>query len=382
MDRAYWRWSAGAQLYRLPIAMGPLAFTLMTTALTGSYRLGGVMVAVLVVAEIAGAVPCGRLLDRVGAAHGLVLLLVATGTAMTLLVVAGWAGAGDGVLLALVVVPGMAVGGLSGGFRSLLGGVVPDAQLPRALAIDAMLFEGVLIAGPLLVSALSPISALVPLVAMATAYFAAALLVPRATAPAPRTAAKLPVRRALPWLACLFALGHLLATVEVAPLPLVQRLGGDPALASLVIVVLSGSGIAGSALFAWRRPPAGRRPALRMLTGFVLGGSVLAADLGWPGLFTGAALVGGCTGPLLTVASVRLQRLLPEGRRAEGFSTAFVVQGSGFGLGSLSVGVLPLWLAPALGVVSSATACAMLALLTSSEEATDDRRGAEADQRP
>ncbi len=365
MNRAYWRWSVGAQLYRLPIAMGPLAFTSVATVVTGSYRLGGVMVAVLVGAEIAGAVPCGRLLDRIGVARGLVLLLLAAGTAMAALVVAAGTGS-HGLLVALVVVPGLVVGGLSGGFRTLLGSVVPDDQLPRAVAIDSMLFEGVLIAGPLLVAALSPAGALAPLAAMAAAYFAAALAVPRAVAPAPPRPAKLPVRNALPWLACLFALGHLLATVEVAPLPLVQRLGADPALAAVVIVVLSGASIAGSAVFAWRRPPAGRRQAAMALGGCVVGGSVLAADLGWAGLLTGAALIGAGTGPLLTVASVRLQRLLPEGRRAEGFSAAFVVQATGFGLGSLSVGVLPLSLAPTLGVVSSATACAMLALLNSS----------------
>ncbi|ROS41278.1 MFS transporter [Amycolatopsis thermoflava] len=365
MNRAYWRWSVGAQLYRLPIAMGPLAFTSVAAVVTGSYRLGGVMVAVLVGAEIVGAVPCGRLLDRIGVPRGLVLLLLAAGTAMAALVVAAGAES-RGLLVALVVVPGLVVGGLSGGFRTLLGSVVPDERLPRAVAIDSMLFEGVLITGPLLVAALNPAGALVPLAAMAAAYFAAALAVPRAVAPAPPRAAKLPVRNALPWLACLFALGHLLATVEVAPLPLVQRLGADPALAAVVIVVLSGASIAGSAVFAWRRPPAGRRQAALALAGFVAGGSVLAADLGWAGLLTGAALVGGGTGPLLTIASVRLQRLLPEGRRAEGFSAAFVVQATGFGLGSLSVGVLPLSLAPTLGVVSSACACAMLALLSSS----------------
>ncbi|AIJ26966.1 MFS transporter [Amycolatopsis methanolica] len=365
MNRAYWRWSAGAQLYRLPIAMGPLAFTSAAAVVTGSYRLGGVMVAVLVGAEIVGAVPCGRLLDRIGVTRGLVLLLLAAGTAMTALVVAAGAVA-HALLVALVVVPGLAVGGLSGGFRTLLGSVVPDERLPRAVAIDSMLFEGVLITGPLLVAALNPAGALVPLAAMAAAYFAAALAVPRAVAPAPPRPAKLPVRNALPWLACLFALGHLVATVEVAPLPLVQRLGADPALAVVVIVVLSGASIAGSAVFAWRRPPAGRRQAAMALAGFAAGGSVLAADLGWAGLLIGAALIGAGTGPLLTIASVRLQRLLPEGRRAEGFSAAFVVQATGFGLGSLSVGVLPLSLAPTLGVVSSACACAMLALLNSS----------------
>jgi hypothetical protein len=74
LPRAYWRWSAEVQLARLPATMAPLAFTLLATAITGSYRLGGVLMAVFVVAELLGAVPAGRLLDRSGTARGLTLL--------------------------------------------------------------------------------------------------------------------------------------------------------------------------------------------------------------------------------------------------------------------------------------------------------------------
>lgn len=55
----------------------------------------------------------------------------------------------------------------------------------------------------------------------------------------------------------------------------------------------------------------------------------------------------------MTIASVNMQRLLPEDRRSEGFSVSFTVQSCGFGLGSLAVGVLPLWLAPLLGVAAA-----------------------------
>ncbi|MGH8940746.1 MAG: MFS transporter, partial [Actinomycetes bacterium] len=74
-NSGYWRWSAGVLLNRLPATMAPLAFTVLTTATTGSYRLGGIMMAVFVAAEMVGAVPTGRLLDRVGPARGLVVLL-------------------------------------------------------------------------------------------------------------------------------------------------------------------------------------------------------------------------------------------------------------------------------------------------------------------
>lgn len=380
LPRAYWRWSAGVQLARLPATMAPLAFTVLTTAITGSYRLGGVMMALFVVAELLGAVPAGRLLDRIGPARGLMLLLTCAGLALGALAAAAWAGLPGPVMLGLAVLPGSLAGGLSGGFRTLLSSTIPDAVLTRAVAVDAMALEGVLIAGPLLVSALSLAGSLVPLAAMAVAYLVSATLVPRAPAefhlPGKE---KLRVAAAAPWLACQFAIGHLLSTMEVAPLPLVQRLGAGPELAGFVIAVLSGASIVGSGLYAWRMPAfAPTRQAVVLLAGFMVGGSVVALDLGWPGLLGGAALIGLCTGPLVTVASVRLQRLLPPGRRATGFSLSFAVQGAGFALGSLSIGLLPLQAAPALGVMSSATACVMLGLLTS-RRLRYDGSGAEAD---
>jgi MFS family permease len=360
--RGYWRWSAGVQLARLPATMAPLAFTVLTTATTGSYRLGGVMMAVFVMAELLGAVPAGRLLDRIGPGRGIVLILGAAAAGLAALATAAAAGAPPALLLVLVVVPGVVAGGLSGGFRTLLAGTVGDALLPRAIAVDAMLMEAVLIGGPVLVVLLNLVDSLMPLAAMAVVYVLAAVLAPRevaAQAAAPVERPRLPLGAAMCWLACLFSIGHLLSTIEVAPLPLAQRLGAGEAAAALIIAVLSGASIGGSALFAWRGRTT-RRSAIVFLCGFVVGGVLVAIGPGWAGLLAGVALIGACTGPLLTVASVRLQRLLPEGRRSEGFSVAFAVNASGFGIGSLTVGLLPLHLAPLLGAGSATLACVIL----------------------
>ncbi|WUV58322.1 MFS transporter [Amycolatopsis sp. NBC_01480] len=489
--RAYWRWSAGVQLARLPGAMAPLAFTGLATSITGSYRLGGVMMAVYVVAETAGALPVGRLLDRIGPARGLRISLLLVALSLAALAIAAWASTSAGTssmpspgvpvetapvshpgalagtapvsqpsflaLIALVALPGAMGGGLSGGFRSLLATTVNDALLPRAVAVDAMLLDGILVTGPAIVGGLALLGPLTPLTAMAIACCAAALLVPRrlSATPAPprrprlpeppppaeppgsaapvlspdrlgladpsrsgdsllspdpsrpadpsqssampadsrsdqdpRTAlrsipadpahrpdpprqaerpveprpagdmpvvpdasgAKVPLARCLPWLACQFTVGLLLSTIEVAPLPLVQRLGAPATAAPLVVAVLCGASIAGSAFYAWRGKVG--RPRL-FLGGFVVGGTVVAANLGWAGLVVGVVLVGVATGPLVAVASVNMQRLLPEKRRSEGFSLSFTVQSCGFGLGALAVGVLPLWMAPLAGVAAA-----------------------------
>ncbi|WP_232376432.1 MFS transporter [Amycolatopsis aidingensis] len=362
--RRYWRWSASAQLGRLPAAMAPLAFTVLTTATTGSYRLGGVLMAVFVAAELLGAVPAGRLLDRIGPGRGLVLLLCCAAAGFAGMAVAVANEAPAFLLAATVVLPGLLAGGLSGGLRTLLAGAVEDALLPRAIAVDAMLIEGVLVAAPLLVAALSLVHTLLPLLAMATAYLGCAALLPRSATPAPASAPgqrpRFPLRAALCWLGCLFTIGHLLSTIEVAPLALAQRLGGGTAQAAVLVAVLCGASVAGSGLFAWRGR-VGRPAALACLGCFLAGAVPVGFDLGWTGLLAGVVLIGACTGPLLTIASVRLQGLLPPARRAEGFSFAFAVQATGFGLGSLSVGLLPLTLPPLLGAVSAALTCAMLA---------------------
>ena len=359
--RAYWRWSAGIQLARLPATMAPLAFTLLTTAATGSYRLGGVMMAVYVVAEMAGAVPVGRLLDRVGPAKGLPILLVLTAAGFVVLTLAAAAGVSGFVLIGLVVLPGLAGGALSGGFRTLLADTVDDALLPRAISVDAMILEGVLIGGPALVAVLELAGSLGPLLAMAAVSVGAALLVPRRQTRPERVNSAGGEPRSLaacvPWLCCAFTVGLLLSTIEVAPLPLVQRLGAPDTVAPVVIAVLCAASIAGNALYAWRGKTGNPR---LFLAGFVAGGCVLAANLGWAGLLAGVAIVGACTGPLVTVTSVNLQRLLPEHRRSEGFSLSFTVQACGFGLGSLAVGVLPLWQGPLFGVFSAAVAGVML----------------------
>ncbi|MFE0110419.1 hypothetical protein ACFWX6_14855 [Amycolatopsis sp. NPDC059019] len=92
--------------------------------------------------------------------------------------------------------------------------------------------------------------------------------------------------------------------------------------------VLCGASIGGSSLYAWR------------------------GTTGEPRLFL--------TGPLITMTSASLQRLLPENRRSEGSSLAFTVQTTGFGLGSLGVGVLPLRLTPLFGTFSAAIIVVML----------------------
>src|SRR5829696_1361323 len=110
MDLGFWRWVAGAQLLRLPSMMAPLAFAVLATQVTGSYRLGGLMMAVFVGAEVTTAGPVGRLLDRIGVARGLRVLLV-----LCALCLCGLAAVSESpvLMIVLVVLTGVVAGGLA-----------------------------------------------------------------------------------------------------------------------------------------------------------------------------------------------------------------------------------------------------------------------------
>ncbi len=335
MNRGFWQWLVAAQFVRLPSMMAPLAFAVLATQVTGSYRLGGLMMAVFVASEVVAAGPVGRLLDRVGVARGLRVLLVLCAAALCGLLITI-----PVVMVVFTALAGVLGGGMSGAIRALLANTVGD-NMERAVSIDAMVIEVVVVAGPLLVAVLGPVGGIL---GMAGSYLIGALLVPQATA-TKKHGPRPPLGSIAKWLACAFAFGHLLSTIEVASLPLGQRLGGGPATAVIVVAVLTAASITGAAVYGWRRP---ELPPALFLAGMAIGAVLVGLGENWPVLIAGLVTVGICTGPLNATMSLQLQRTLPEERRAEGFGLVFTAQASGFALGSLSVSALPLAFAPVI----------------------------------
>ncbi|MFD5704207.1 MFS transporter [Streptomyces lasiicapitis] len=354
---------------RLPGTMAPLAFTALTTATTGSYRTGAVMMVAFVIGQLAVSIPVGRLLDRAGPGRGLHVLLWSSALTALAVGVAALAGVPTWGLLVAAGMCGATAGGLSAGFRTLLSRTVDHSMLLRAISVDAMLLEVTIIAGPALAVALGSGHWAAPMAGMAVAFVISSLMLPRAAsgtvgvARAPSAgAAPIAWLRTVGWLGCLFTIGLLLSTLEVGALPLAERAWAGQGASALLIGVLSVSSIVGSALFAWRGG-AGTAWAVLFLSVLAVGGGLTAFAAGRPALIAGLVLVGLCTGPLLAVSSVNLQRVLPPSRRSEGFSVAHFVQTVGFASGSLSLGILALETAIALGA-GSAVACVVLVLST------------------
>ncbi|MFI0483495.1 MFS transporter [Actinomadura sp. 9N215] len=359
------QWYAGAQLTRLPIAMAPLAFTALTAAVTGSYTTGAAMVSAIMIAEVVCAMPVGRLLDRFGIARPLRVLLVFRGAAYLGLLAASLGDMPPVVLIALAVLVGALGGGLLGGLRALLTAVVGESLLARAVAVNAMLVEGVIVGGPLLVALLTQISATTPILIMAMASAAAALFVPGGQAGA-RTGRRVGPAGALVkplfgWAFGVFALGHLLSTIEVAALPLADRYGGGTGLASILVATLCAAAIGGGAVYSLRDRRATVGLAVVLLLVLAGGGLTVTLAPNLPVMLVGAAAAGLCTAPLSAVSSVAAESRVPPTRRAEGFALLNTAQGLGFGVGASTLSVLPLSAVGLLGCASAVLAALVIA---------------------
>lgn len=371
--RGYWRWSAGTQMARLPDAMAPLAFTAAAEVVSGSARAGGAMVAALVVAEVVCAVPVGRLLDRISVTRGARILLLARGVAYLGLLAAVLARLPIPALVALAAVPGALGASILGGFRALLSGVVAAPLLSRAVAVNAVITDAVIVTGPVLVAGLAALSLPAPLLAIAVTSALAVSLVPGtpslANAMRPRGRSRL-ARPLLGWAIAAFALGHLCSTVEVAALPLAHRLGAGPTGASVLIAVFCATSMAGSLIYAIRKAAGTTGTAAALLAVMATGGTLIALSQGWTWVLTGLVVTGTCIGPLLTINSVQAEHSMPAHRRAEGFAVLNTAQGFGFATGSLTLALLPI---AAVGLLAAATtlfAAVILAGLYRSEQAS------------
>ena len=359
----YLRWSIGAQLTRLPIAMAPLAFTALTTGLTGSYATGAAVVAIVVIAEVVSAVPIGRLLDRWGAT-ALRVLLVARAVAYALILASVVAGLPTPVILVLAALVGVLGGGLLGGFRALLFDVVGEALLRRAVTVNTMVVDLVIVAGPLLVGVLSGISIILPVVAMAAASAVAALFVAASRRTTGGSVVGAPCaalfRPLLGWVCVAFAIGHLTSTIEVAALPIAQRLGGGTGEAALFVLVLSAASIIGSIVYLAARRDGSALGVAILLVVLSAGALLISIGQSWPLVIVGAVVAGLCVGPLVTVNSLLVEVRLPPNRKAEGFALVNTAQGLGFGAGALSLAVLPLSVVQLLGLASPLLAAAVV----------------------
>lgn len=330
---------------RLPIAMQSLGIVLLVAATRDSYGLAGGVSATFLVAGAAAAPMLGRLVDRLGQARVL-LVVLAVHTA------------GIGALVGLVLTDAPAwtlfpAAVVAGGSYAQPGSLVRarwshvlagQPLLPTAFSWESVVDEIVFVLGPVLVTALA--TGIAPAVGLLTAYGftlvgCLALAVQRRTEPPPhpvatgsrgRSALRQPGVPVLVGVA--FGLGSIFGSVEVATVAFTAE-RGQPAAAGLVLAALAaGSLLAG----LWYGTVAWRAPAHRR---FVVGVLLLAgATLPLPFapnvvVLTVLVFVGGfAISPGLIAGFALLDLLVPQRVRTEGL--AWFSTGIGVGLAASS----------------------------------------------
>ncbi|WP_143447472.1 MFS transporter, partial [Kineosporia sp. R_H_3] len=180
---------AAATLARLPMAMISLGALLLVSTSGRSFTLAGLVSGATALGQAAGSPPLGRLVDRLGQTRVLGQQALVNAALLGTLVVATRAGAAGGVLVGVAALVGATAPQVGALARARWGRLLDgDPRLETALALEAVIEEGIFVTGPLLVAAcvalLGPPGAL--LAAAGTTVVGSALfLAQRSTEPAP-----------------------------------------------------------------------------------------------------------------------------------------------------------------------------------------------------
>jgi MFS family permease len=358
-------------LARLPGGMAAVSLILYVHGTSGSFASAGIVAGALTIGFGITGPLLGRLIDRRGSRLVMVPGAVLAAAALGAVVPLGDAGAGTVPLAAAAFVAGAATPPVAGVLRQNWPDLVGAADLTTAYACDAILFEVIFIAGPLLAGVLAATAG------TGTGVIVAAALGLVGTLPFARLAAIGAARHdgsPRHWLGAIasrrlrllvFAgvpLGGAFGALDVA-LPAFGAHHGAAALGGPYTAALAVGSALGGIAYGIRPdtfgPPARALPALgALLTLLCL---PLLAATGVVEMFFLAVLAGLCVAPLITVRNQLLQTSAPAGTGTEAYTWLALAMTLGASLGSALAGPL----AEAAGWrAAAALACALPAMGT------------------
>jgi MFS family permease len=303
---------------------------------TGSLPLAGAVLGALSIAAGLSRPVQGRLIDRRGPT-GVVAVCGVVHTA-ALVGIVGLANANPSayalrsVLVVLGVLAGLALPPVSTSMRARWGEVVADGERTAAYSLVYLVQELSILAGPLILSAVTAAStssvALIVVAALAGAgTLGFAVSIGRDHTAGPSTASghtersghplRAPAVRAV--LLAALLLGAVIGALEVAA-PIFATAHGAPAAAGVLIASLSVGGIAGAAIYGsvrWHAAPARRLALLLGLMTIWLGLTIAADTLLLIGVLL--LLVGMPLNPALATFSLLIDEHVPPGAAAEAF---------------------------------------------------------------
>ncbi|WP_108663200.1 MFS transporter [Acuticoccus kandeliae] len=318
------RWLASSATMAVPVAAGPVAYSLVALSVIGDATGGAAIILAMTLAQVAGAVPVTRLGRTLPAATYLRLLVGFRTLALIAVALAAHLQAPFAVLVALAAVAGTVTGAAYGYLRPLLNHLTPPARLPRALGIAATLNELVFVLAPVAASGLGTVSPVFAVLALALVGGLPVLLIPSVgethvkTPPQPGSSALSPA--ILLWLVCAAASGGTVASIEIGAVALALEFGYEPALAIFFTVPLCLASVSGGVWISMRNRMSSRRAVVAQFAIMSLGVTLAALGLSLTTTIVGAVLVGSVLAPLGTYYTLILDTLAPPHKRAEVFA--------------------------------------------------------------
>jgi MFS family permease len=347
-----WRFSLAALVGRIPISVTTLGIVLLVTGLGRSYALAGALSAAYTIANGISAVVQGRLLDRMGQAVVLPVVVAVYAVGVVGLVSSVESGGPTPVSFAASFLAGAAYPPIGSVVRARWSHVLAGrpAEVQTAYALESVVDEVIFVLGPTVATVLAtqwhPWAGLG--LALATGVPGMlALAAQRSTQPVPHGTVRTPGDRPpMPWppvvlLACVsFALGTLFAGAEVSTIAFSAEQDAKPFAGVLLACWAAGSLAAGlvTGTLRWRRGPAGRVRVGCLLLTLVMIPTTLVGSMP---VMAGVLFVGGFgVAPTLIALFSAIAQGVPAVRLTEGMAISHTGLAAGLAPGAWLSGLV------------------------------------------
>jgi predicted MFS family arabinose efflux permease len=347
-----WRFSLTALVARLPISISTLGIVLLVTGLGRSYGLAGGLSAAFTIANGLSSVVQGRLLDRLGQALVLPVVISAYAVGVVGLITSVEAGWPDPVAFASAFLAGAAYPPIGSVVRArwshVLTGRTADVQ--TAYALESVIDELIFVIGPTVATVLAtqwhPWAGLG--LALVTGVPGTLLLAAqRDTQPVPHLGHRSSVPRpAMPWApvvilaAVSFALGSMFAAAEVSTVAFSAEQHAKSYAGVLLACWATGSMLAGlvTGTLRWRRSSISRVRVGTLLLALVMLPMSFIGSM----LAMGAALfvAGFAIAPTLIALFSSIEHGVPAARLTEGIAISHTGLAAGLAPGAALAGLV------------------------------------------
>ncbi len=347
-----WRFSLTALVARLPISVSTLGIVLLVTGLGRSYGLAGALSASFTIANGLSSVVQGRLLDRLGQAFVLPVVIAAYAVGVVGLVTAVEAGWPDATAFASAFLAGAAYPPIGSVVRARWSHVLAgrDNDVQTAYALESVIDEVIFVIGPTLATVLAtqwhPWAGLG--LALVTGVPGTLLLAAqRRTQPVPHLGRRdAGTRPEMPWTPVVtlagvsFALGSMFAAAEVSTVAFSSEQHAKPYAGALLACWSAGSMVAGlvTGTITWQHSSISR---VRIGTGLL---ALVMIPMPFVGSMTAMAMAlfvaGFAIAPTLIALFSAIEHGVPPARLTEGIAISHTGLAAGLAPGAALAGLV------------------------------------------